>query len=344
MTGPTPSAADRPRTSRFAPALRLPPRARLALALLASLALVLGACGGGAILSTVGDDIGAPVEAPALAPAPGGAGAEDGGDQSAELDRANDVRTLAGSGPLIVRTGRLDLEVADLDDALAAAEVAVAGAGGYVAASQRSGDGERASASVAYRVPVERWEVTLTALRGVGTKVLAEETSSEEVTSQVVDLGARLTNLRATEAALQAIMAKATKIPDILEVQAQLTTVRAEIEQLTAQKQSLEERAALATLTVGFNLPPVVAVTQVREGWDPASDVDRAIATVVGLGQGLASAAIWIAIVVLPLLLVVGLALGVAWFVVRRLRPRTPAGPVAAGPGSGPAAPDAPAA
>ena len=45
-------------------------------------------------------------------------------------------------------------------------------------------------------------------------------------------------------------MAKATKIPDILEVQAQLTGVREEIEQLTAQKKSLEEQAALATLTV----------------------------------------------------------------------------------------------
>ena len=188
--------------------------------------------------------------------------------------------------PLIVRTGQLNLEVAVLDDALAAAERAVTAAGGYVAASQRQGDDENAGAMVTYRIPVERWEATLAALRKVGAKVLSEQTGSEEVTSQVVDLGARLANLRATESALQAIMAKATKIPDILEVQAQLTGVRQEIEQLTAQKQSLEERAALATLTVGFSLPPAVAVTQVQEGWDPASEVDRAAATLVGLGQG----------------------------------------------------------
>ena len=138
-------------------------------------------------------------------------------------------------------------------------------------------------------------------------------------------------------------MEKATKIPDILEVQAQLTTVREEIERLTAQKQSLEERAALATLAVGFSLPPLVAVTQVREGWDPASDVDRAVATVVGLGQGLVSGAIWVAIVLVPLLLLLGLGLGIAWLLVRRVRPRAPSGP-AVGPGPGPAAPDAPAA
>ena len=236
----------------------------------------------------------------------------------------------APDGPLIVRTGQLDLEVAVLDDALVAAEKAVAAAGGYVAASQRQGDGERAGASVTYRIPADRWEATLAALRAIGTKVLAEQTASEEVTSQVVDLGARLVNLRATEAALQAIMAKATKISDILEVQAQLTGVRQEIEQLTAQKQALEKQAALATLTVGFALPPVVAVTQVREGWDPAADVDRAAATLVGLGQGVASAIIWAVIVLLPLALVLGLAIGLAWLVARRLRPRsTPPAPPA---------------
>jgi hypothetical protein len=260
-------------------------------------------------------------------------------------------RTLAGDGTsyarvddvLIVRTGRLDLQVDALDDALAAADAAVSAAGGYVAASERAGDGERASATVTYRVPVDRWESTLTALREVGTKVVAEQTSSEEVTSQVVDLGARLDNLRATEAALQAIMAKATRIPDVLEVQAQLTSVREEIERLTAQKQALEERAALATLVVSFSPPPVVAVTQVQEGWDPAAEVDRATATLVGLGQGLASAAIWVGIVVLPLLLLVAAGAAVAWVVARRARRRPPTGPepgpesgAGSGPGSGP--------
>ena len=207
-------------------------------------------------------------------------------DAAKELYARTSTDAAPGMAPLIVRTGQLNLEVAVLDDALAAAERAVTAAGGYVAASQRQGDDENAGAMVTFRIPVERWEATLAALRKVGAKVLLEQTGSEEVTSQVVDLGARLVNLRATESALQAIMAKATKIPDILEVQAQLTGVREEIEQLTAQKQSLEERAALATLTVGFSLPPAVAVTQVQEGWDPASEVDRAAATLVGLAQG----------------------------------------------------------
>ena len=154
----------------------------------------------------------------------------------------------------------------------------------------RSGDADRASASVTFRIPAARWSDALDALRKLGTKVLGEQTSSQEVTSQVVDLGARLANLRVTETALQAIMDKATKIPDVLAVQEQLTTVRQQIEELSAQKQTLENQAALSTLTVNLTPPPAVAVTQVREGWDPAREVDQAAAALVGLGQGIAGA------------------------------------------------------
>jgi hypothetical protein len=297
------------------------------LGLLTALALVLAACGGSAALAPDDNSMTQPGDGSAAgAPAPAASAAPWTEEAAKELYVRTGTDAAPGMAPLIVRTGQLNLEVAVLDDALAAAEQTVVAAGGYVAASQRQGDGENAGAMVTFRIPVERWETTLAALRKVGAKVLLEQTGSEEVTSQVVDLGARLVNLRATESALQAIMVKATKIPDILEVQAQLTGVRGEIEQLTAQKQSLEERAALATLTVGFSLPPTVAVTQVQEGWDPASEVDRAAATLVGLGQGVANAAIWFSIVLLPLALVLGIVGGVAWLAARRLR-RRPAPP-----------------
>jgi len=315
------------------------------LGLLAALSLAVAACGGsvafapeGNPVEALGDGSAAGVSAQVPSAAPAVAGEADRGLFSGAGD---DVASAAtGTAPLIVRTGQLNLEVAVLDEALASVEQAVTAAGGYVAASQRQGDDENAGAMVTYRIPVERWEATLTALRKVGVKVLLEQTASEEVTSQVVDLGARLANLRATESALQAIMVKATKIPDILEVQAQLTAVRGEIEQLTAQKQSLEKQAALATLTVGFSLPPTVAVTQVQEGWDPANEVDRAAATLVGLGQGVANAAIWFVIVLLPLALAIGILVGAAWLVARRLRPRAtpPAPPAPAAPLEAPAA------
>jgi hypothetical protein len=292
-------------------------------------ALLAAGCSGagGPALSTVGGAVSEPAAASTAAPAPAA--------RDEELGTANGVTGAGtvpggstpvggsapdGSGPLIVRTGQLDLQVVDLQAAIRAAEDAVTAVGGYVAGSQRSGEADRASASVLYRVPAARWSEALDALRKLGTKVLGEQTSSQEVTSQVVDLGARLANLRVTEAALQGIMEKATKIPDVLAVQEQLTGVRQQIEELTAQKQNLENQAALGSLTVSFTPPPPVAVTQVRAGWDPAREVDQAAAALVGLGQGLAGAGIWLLVVWVPILLGVGLLALLALVVVRRIR------------------------
>lgn len=300
-------------------------------------ALLAAACSGSASSPLI-SGVGAPVSGQGAAPAAMPSAAASVSDEATGSGKGGVTPAGGGtapdsSGPLIVRTGQLDLQVADLDASIRAATSAVTAVGGYVAGSQRSGDADKASASVMFRIPAARWTDALDALRKLGTKVLGEQTSSQEVTTQVVDLGARLANLRVTESALQAIMQKATKIPDVLAVQEQLTGVRQQIEELTAQKQTLENQAALATLTVNFTPPPAVAVTQVREGWDPAREVDQAAAALVGLGQGLAGAGIWLLVVWLPILLVVGLLALVAIVVVRRIRgaalPPTPMPPVA---------------
>ena len=305
-------------------------RQRFLILLAVALAAVLAACAGAA--TQVPDD-GAGAPAATAAPA---FDSDTKGEQPAPDDGTNG-RASTSAERLIVRTGQLSLRVKDLDAALAEAARAIEALGGYVAASERTGEDDTASATVTYRLPAARWDDGLAAVRNVGEKVLGEQTSSQEVTDQVVDLGARLVNLRATEAALQKIMDKATKIPDILEVQAQLASVREQIERLEAEKQRLEQAAALATLSVSFTLPPPVAVARVQEGWDPAREADRAAATLVEMGQGAVNVGIWLVIVWLPLLVLVAIVALVAYVVVRRLRRRPPLAP----PGS--PAPDLPA-
>ncbi|HEX8939706.1 MAG TPA: DUF4349 domain-containing protein [Candidatus Limnocylindrales bacterium] len=323
---------------------RLARRGRRLLALL-TVALLLAACAGSSsILSTVGNSVGTGAAEPA-----GPAGVPEQAAASAAASAASeDYRAASGKGTtgtlvlgqtsdaLIVKTGNLTLQVDDLDKALAGANDAIRRLGGYVSGSSRSNDGEQARAEVTYRIPAARWDDALTALHGLARKVIGEQTNAVEVTGQVLDLGARIDNLQATEKALQAIMARATKIQDVLDVQQQLTDVRGQIEQLQTQKQHLEDQAAMSSLTVDFGLP-VVAVTAATRSWDPGAELDRAVAQLVEVGQALATGLIWFAIVWLPVLLLVGLVALVAWLVARRLgfrrggqtRPPLPATPEA---------------
>ena len=202
----------------------------------------------------------------------------------------------------------MSLEVSDVGNALRVARDAIVGLGGYVGASTTSNDGEQPSAEITYRIPADKWEAALDSLRGLNgltTKVVTEHTEAVEVTSQVIDLEARIANLRASETALQGIAAKAIRISDVLEVQAQLTETRGQIETLTAQLKDLNDRAGYATLTVQFNVP-ILAVEVAQQAWDPTTVVDEAAASMVSVLQGLATAGIWFAIVWLPILLVVG--------------------------------------
>jgi hypothetical protein len=203
---------------------------------------------------------------------------------------------------LIIYNGSLELEVADVDASVNQAEALVKSLGGHVAGSRASDSGDGKSAYVTYRIPAARWSEALSGLKALATRVANEETSSDDVTAEVVDLEARLANLRSTEVALQGIMAGATTITDVLKVQAELTQVQGEIESMTAQRDLLTNQAALATLNIAFNPPPVAEVEQASTGWDLGREIDSALASLVRLGQAVASLLIWLIIVVLPVL------------------------------------------
>ena len=287
---------------------------------LIAIAMLIAACGGSTAASgpaaqaageTVGNGgkglSGGADGAPPANPEPGSG---VGGGQIAAVDDAK-----------IIRTGTMSIEVKDVGAASRTARDAIVGLGGYVGASTTSNDGEQPSAQITYRIPAAKWETALDLLRGLNgltTKVVTEHTEAVEVTSQVIDLQARIANLRASETAFQGIAAKATKISDVLEVQGQLTQTRGEIERLTAQLKDLNDRAGYASLTVQYNVP-ILAVEVAQKGWDPASVIDEASASMVSVLQGLATAAIWFAIVWLPILLIIGLVLVIALAIARRL-------------------------
>ncbi|MGH2466205.1 MAG: DUF4349 domain-containing protein [Candidatus Limnocylindrales bacterium] len=290
--------------------------------------LIVAACAGGA--ATL-ENVGAPVSnGPAFLPggptdvsaAPSAASADAG---SVGRSAAGGSAALPSSGPLIVKTGTLQLQVDDVDAALVKARTAVAGVGGFVSGSQESTSSSQPTASITYRIPAQDWDAALIDLRKLARKVLGEKTQAVEVTGQVLDLQARIANLKVTEAALQAIMVRATKISDVLDVQNQLTTVQGQIEELSTQQAHLQDQTAYGTLTVGFEMPAAV-VQQAQAGWDLGTQVDQAVAQLVELGQSAATVSIWLLIVGLPFLVVLIIGLAIVALLLRRFRPRPRSG------------------
>jgi hypothetical protein len=269
------------------------------------------------ILSTVGASVGNPGTG-SDSDAAGQGSAGSGSDQGSGSGSASggQVADAAAAVPvlLIVRTGELTLQVPDLGVALRDGSAAVIRAGGYISGSSRTTDDGRESAQVTYRIPSAAWDATLGVLHGIGSTTVSEQVKTEEVTGQVVDLTAHIANLRTTEAALQAIMARATKISDVLDVQEQLTTTRGEIEKLVADKAHLVDQASYGSLAVTYRLPitPTPTATPAK-GWDPGDDVARASGKLVKIGQATTSVGIWLVIVGLPVVIGGAILALLAW-------------------------------
>lgn len=295
------------------------------IALIASIGILVAACGGAASgpnLSTVGNAVG---DGDSASRGEGYLSGQGGGDPAATAAPAPPI-TEDGVGAAvddarIIRTGTIALEVTDVPSALVTARDGIRAMGGYIGASQTENIEDKPYATITYRIPADRWEDALDLLRklnGLTAKIVTESTQAVEVTGQVIDLEARIRNLRASETALQEIAAGATRVTDVLEVQNQLTNIRGQIEQLSAALADLEDRAGFATLTATFSVP-FIAVEAATEGFEPAKVVDEASASLVNILQALTTAGIWFAIVWLPLLLVLGAIVALVVWIGRRL-------------------------
>ena len=243
--------------------------------------------------------------------------------------------------PRIVRTGELRVNVGKNGFGVAFDRVAsiAAAHGGFVAGSSTSSIDKARSGELTVRVPSDRFDAARRDLAALG-KVEHQALRGEDVSGQLVDFDARLRSLAAQEEALRGLLGRATAVGEVLQVQNSLFDVRQQIEQLTAQKQNLEQAASLSTLQVSIYEPGA--------GFEP-----RPVDDDEGLGNAFRRAVDGAVAVIGGMILVVGwsvpiVVLGlVIWGISRLVRRRGPRPPVATPPPAGPppaaaAAPAAP--
>ncbi|MEA3253527.1 MAG: DUF4349 domain-containing protein [Chloroflexota bacterium] len=194
-----------------------------------------------------------PAPAPAIPLPP----QEEGLYKEGAADEREEVSPTAPGGGeswaserMVVRMGDISMVVEEVLAAMDQVASLSASVGGYVVSSQRRGEGERTVGSIAIRVPVEKFDFTMSALRKIAIEVTSENSDSKDVTEEYVDLSARLRNLEATEEQLLRLMEKAEKVEDILAVQRELSKTRGEIEQTKGRMQYLERTSATSLIQV----------------------------------------------------------------------------------------------
>ncbi|MBD2337264.1 DUF4349 domain-containing protein [Calothrix sp. FACHB-156] len=172
---------------------------------------------------------------------------------------------------------------------------------------QPTKENARHTASIILRVPQNQLDSTLNELAKLGT-VENRNITAEDVSNQLVDIQARLSNLRKTEANLQKIMDRSGSVRDVLSVAQELSNVRQSIEQIDAQLKNLQNQVAYSTITlnleaaVSSSSPQRGLGSQIQETWNNSSN------SVGEFTVGLLKLGIWL-MVYSPYLLILAAAI-----------------------------------
>lgn len=186
---------------------------------------------------------------------------------------SNGAATLS---PKIESTGSVDLTVKkeQVNTSLTKLGGLAIGDGGFVLSTQANArshaNGGFSSGTIVLEVPQHLFTKFVSQVQRVGhaTSIL---TSSSDVTSQYVNLQARISALNASRQQYLAIMARATSISGILAVQNQLDAIQSQIEQYQGQLNVLNHATTFGTLTVALSQSGApVHVTHHRSGLSKA--------------------------------------------------------------------------
>ncbi len=205
------------------------------------------------------------------------------------------VLTSTGEERMIVRTGYISLVVEDVVDARDEIAQMAVRFDGYVVSSRISGEEEEIRGRISIRVTDDKFESALAELRDLAVRVKSEETGSQDVTEEYVDLQSRLRNAEATESQYLALLDKAEEVEDILRIYDSLSRVRNEIEQIKGHMQYLERTSSMSLIEVRLE-PEATAKPLVRAGWSALEALKSAVRGIVTFGQWLGTIAIWLLI------------------------------------------------
>lgn len=287
--------------------------------------LFCGALVSGLVASCAVQPQGTSLESTASAPSSVGNQAAPQADRAAAPATEVSTTAVPRLQPQLVKTAELSIAVDSVEDGIdGVRQVAQQQQGDVLglqdATPQR--DGDRHTASMKIRVPQERLEAALQALKALGS-VQRQSITAEDVSDQLVDYQARLRNLKKTEETLLEIMGRSGEVGDVLTVAQELSNVRNSIEQVTAQLNALQNRVAYSIInlnleeTIAGVSPQRSSPIQLQETWESATrSFARFTVDLLQIG-------VWL-LVYSPYWLILA---GVAGFVYSRTRSRQAASP-----------------
>ncbi len=180
-------------------------------------------------------------------------------DDSVETDGS----TTSTADRSVIVTGSLYMTVEDPVSVADQVTVIVTGTGGRIDARSETAADEYdgGSAWLTLRIPSDDLDAVVEKFRDLG-EVNEYSTESYDVTTEVTDLDARISTLRASTDRIEGLLSEAEKIADIITLETELASRQAELESLEAQQRGLEDQVSMSTIYLSLTTEPIVIIEE----------------------------------------------------------------------------------
>ena len=153
----------------------------------------------------------------------------------------------------IIRSARIELSTREFEKDHAAILQALTQAGGRVQdTSLYNNYGSLRTLYMTLRIPSDRLDQVINALKGVGRLVSFNE-SAEDVSEQYADMENRLKTQQTKMERLQVLLTKAETVEDLITVETSISDTQYEIDRLTGQLRGMDSKVDYSTLNVTLN-------------------------------------------------------------------------------------------
>lgn len=210
----------------------------------------------------------------------------------------------------VIRIGNISISVDDIDATIGQVNTTLEKYKGETLGMQDSGKGKDRIVSLTLRVKEVDFDTFYQELKDLDGEYEYSTISSSDVTETVLDMEARLKNLKSVETQYLAILKKATTVSDTLAVQRELTTVRSEIEYLESSLDNMEKQTDYSTVQITITQSSTGS-SLTDEDWRPIGILKDASRALVSFAKFLGTAVIWVlvfspvvAAVVIPVVLI----------------------------------------
>jgi len=152
----------------------------------------------------------------------------------------------------IIRNGNLKFSTDNLETTYEQIKIAVKKGKAFI---QNDSEGKEYASiyrRITVRIPSENFD---SFIKDISTGVAYfdnKEISSQDVTEEYIDIDARLKAKKKLESRYIELLAKATKMSEMLAIEAQLSAIREEIEAKEGQLRYMQNQVSLSTITIEF--------------------------------------------------------------------------------------------